>query len=178
MTGANPFADPDDDELFLAVGGAVAAGASLEWAIIELHSTLLHSPRSLVAVAGEGVERARSGCQEMANVIGSPVQELVREALANVLELWQQRNALVHGAWLAGSHLGEPGRSGVTIRVRRNGVSTDGWTVASVGKLMDALSRAADRLSQLTRRLEDESELVELLEQAPPPWRIGPPRVW
>ena len=45
MTEANDmFSEPDVDELLVAVGRAVAAGASLEWSIVDLHSTLLHSP--------------------------------------------------------------------------------------------------------------------------------------
>lgn len=170
--------EEDDDELFLAVGRAVAAGASLEWSIVELHGTLLHSPRGWVAVAGEGVERARAACLEMAASLGSPVEALVREAVLPIKDLWMQRNVLVHGAWLAGWHLGEPGRSGVTIRLRRTGVTTDGWSVSSIAALTDALSRCATRLSDLNRRLEKEPEFVQVLLREQPPFQLGPPKVW
>jgi hypothetical protein len=172
----DPFPDDDDDELFFAVGHAVAAGASLEWSIVELHGTLLHSPRGLIAVAGEGVERARAGCLEMAAIIGPPVEELVREAVLPVKELWAQRNVLVHGAWMAGSHLGEPGRSGITIRLRRTGLSTDGWSVSSIGGLMDALSLCTKRISVLEHRLQE--EFVQLLARQHAPFQLGPAKVW
>ena len=170
--------EPDDDDLFLAVGRAVAAGATLEWEIVELHGALLHSPRSDIAVAGQGVDRARTGCMDMASLIGDPVDSLVRAAVAPVSELWQQRNALVHGAWLAGSHLGEPGRSGITIRMGRRGLSTHGWSVRSITTLSESLGDAALGISSLRQQLNDDAVLMRKLDKRPPPWPLGPPRVW
>jgi hypothetical protein len=179
MTGHHDEREPDDDdELFLAVGHAVAAGASLEWAIVELHAALLHSPRALLAVAGEGVDRARTGCLDMATLIGPLVEDLVRDALAPVKELWSQRNVLVHSVWMAGSHLGDPARSGITIRLRRTGISTDGWSVESISALTDELGRCAARLSELERRLQDDVELMNLLDPQPSPFNIGSPKIW
>lgn len=156
----------------------MAAGASLEWSIVELHGTLLQSPRGLIAVAGEGVERARAACLEMAASVGPPVEALVREALLPIKDLWVQRNVLVHGAWLAGWHLGEPGRSGIAIRLRRTGVTTDGWSVSSIGALTEALGRCAMRISDLSRRLEKEPELEQAVSRKQPPFQLGPAKVW
>jgi hypothetical protein len=69
----------------------------------------------LHAVAGEGVDRARDGCLHMARVVGPPVEDLVRDTVDPITDLWRQRNVLVHSSWLAGSHLGDPARSGITI---------------------------------------------------------------
>jgi hypothetical protein len=168
----------DDDELFLAVGRAVSAGGTLEWSITDLHGTLLQSPRGLHAVAGEGVDRARAGCLEMASLIGSPVEDLVREVLLPVKALWDQRNALVHGAWLADSHLGDPGRSGITLRLRRSGMAMEGWSTTSINKLTAELSLYAERITALEQRLRDEPELAQLLAVQPAPFQLGVTKVW
>jgi hypothetical protein len=166
----------DDNELFQAVGRAVAAGATLEWTMVDLHATLLHSPRSLATVAGEGFDRARAGCLDHAQLIGEPINELVRSVVLTTSEPWQRRNAVVHGSWLAGSHTGEPGRSGITLRLRRTGLSTDGWTVHSLTDLMNTLSVAAENIDEVRRRLEDGFDLAGFLDKKPPPWQIGPVR--
>lgn len=175
---AEPAPTDNNDELFLAVGRTVSAGATLEWSITELHGTLLHSPRGLFTVAGQGVDRARAGCLEMAALVGEPVEDLVREALLPVKALWTQRNALVHGAWLAGWHLGEPGRSGVTIRLRRAALDVDGWSTPSINKLMDQLGSCAERIAALEHRLRHEPEFIRLLGAQPAPFELRVTKIW
>lgn len=113
----------------------------------------------------------------MASQIGDPVEQMVRDAVAPIPDLWQRRNALVHGAWLAGSHLGNPSRSGITIRMGRRGVSTHGWSIESLTSLMEQCGSVVATVSEVSHQLESDPELIALLDREPEPWRIGNPKI-
>lgn len=69
-------------------------------------------------------------------------------------------------------------RPGITIRLRRTRVTTDGWSVSSIGALTEALSRCAMRISGLNHRLEKEPEFVQVISREQPPFQLGPVKIW
>ena len=84
--------------------------------MVDLDETLLHSPRGLSAVAGEGFDTDAS----LAWILSEPSAP-VDSVISAAAQLWSDRKALVRGTWLADAHTGDRSKSMVTLHLRRAG---------------------------------------------------------
>jgi hypothetical protein len=161
-------AEYEVDLVLEALGRVAAASAGLEWALTDVHETLLWSPRGHVVVAGENFDQARRGCIEMAEHIGDPVFSLVRPLVDDAVTVWADRNAVVHGLWLAAIEDQLPQGTAVAMRMRRkSGREVRTWTVESLRNLVDRVTAASDALVVLDERLHSERDLRACIEGQP-----------
>jgi hypothetical protein len=158
---------PGFDPMMRALGRVAGASAVLEWGLVDLHATLLASPRAHVAIAGEGFEAARKACLALAKHIGEPTNSKVRSVVTETAAVWQIRGSVVHGLWLAQA-VGEELAAGtwLTMRMRATGLKVTAWTEDEMNELFGRIKRAVFALDQLDKELGENAD--------PPPRPLAP----
>lgn len=140
--------DRESGPMLGAIGRVVAAGARLEWALVDLHEVLLYSPRGHVAVAGESFDQARRGCLELAEHVGEPVRSQVRSAVLLAETAWRERNHVVHGLWIIGLE-GQTVGEALTLRLRKTGRELRAWSLEQLDEVARLIDVAARGLNDL-----------------------------
>ncbi len=153
------------DPILEAVGWVAAAGAAMEWALTDLHETLLGGPHAHVQVAGETFDAALQACRRLIKHIEmrggrGELAARVRTAVNAAAVAWEERGAVVHGLWWANDDTEQlPRQTSYAWRMRRTGLEEKTYTVEDLYQIADRLRAASDALALLETEIREQELL-------------------